>query len=443
MAAKAPGPSPFALYCTAHLPAASLRWEGLSAASRVAVLTTVRSLCEARLGDRKGLLELAPEFELGNLERLAAGDKLLKLAKARAEHADECVAHDATVLEAMSGGALSGSALELAAGQRHQLVCTLLQDCLTVLHNAAGISEALPTVGLAAADAAEAGTAAAAAAAGVAPALLSEAEAGAEDASLRELPPPPGPCEIVVETWAGGKGRPAESSAADSPTVAPLSEAVAAPDPLSQFAAWFAEAAAVPGGVPSEGQAVTLATSTPGGFPSARVVLLKQVDERGFVFFTNMRSRKGRELRRNPRAALMVHWPHTDPPRCVRVEGPVESLTPEESDAYFASRSRGSQVGAWASDQSTSLEGGRAALEASLAEAEARFAGGAEVPRPPHWGGVRVVPTAVEFWSNGASRLHDRLRFERQAGAGLAGGDEARADANMRSAAWRVSRLAP
>lgn len=395
------------------------------------VLTTVRSLCEARLADRKGLLELAPEFELGNLERLAVDDKLLKLAKARAEHEGECLAHDATVLEAMSGGALSGSSLELAAAQRHQLVCTLLQDCLTVLHNAAGISEALPTIGLAAAGAVAASG------------LDTSMPAETDDSPLRDLPASPGPCEIVVETWARGKGRPAEGGSGTAPAVAGLSESVAAADPLAQFAAWFAEAAAVPGGIPGEGQAVTLATSTPGGFPSARVVLLKQVDVRGFVFFTNMRSRKGRELRRNPRAALMVHWPHTDPPRCVRVEGPVESLTAEESDAYFASRSRGSQVGAWASDQSTSLEGGRATLEASLAEAEARFADGAAVPRPPHWGGVRVVPTAVEFWSNGESRLHDRLRFERQAGGEMAGGEEARADADIASAEWRVARLAP
>jgi pyridoxamine 5'-phosphate oxidase len=244
--------------------------------------------------------------------------------------------------------------------------------------------------------------------------------------------------------------RPDEAGGAD---LASFGEASIASDPVEQFVAWFREAALVPGLVPGEGLAVTLATSTPGGFPSARVVLLKQVDRRGFVFFTNTLSRKGRELRRNPRAAMVAHWPELGPGgRSIRIEGAVEAVTAEESDAYFASRSKGSRIGAWASEQSTVLAGGRAELasrfdsaKAMFGEADAAASVASEVPRPAHWGGVRVVPTAVEFWAAGSDRLHDRLRYERQADASemLAGSADAVKAADVASSIWRVVRLSP
>ena len=166
---------------------------------------------------------------------------------------------------------------------------------------------------------------------------------------------------------------------------------------------------------------MALATATPDGRPSARMVLLKEADERGFAFFTNRESRKGGELAANPRAALLLHWWPLG--RQVRVEGRVEPISDEESAAYFGTRPLPSRLAAWASPQSRPLAD-RAELERLYAEAAARFPGD-EVPLPPHWGGYRVVPDAYEFWQHGDDRLHDRIRYER--------------DGN----AWKRERLAP
>jgi pyridoxamine 5'-phosphate oxidase len=155
-----------------------------------------------------------------------------------------------------------------------------------------------------------------------------------------------------------------------------------------------------------------LGTADAAGRPSVRVVLLRQVDRRGFVFYTNYGSRKARELTANPRAALCQHWPTLE--EQIRVEGAVEQVTPAESDAYFAGRPRDSQIGAWASDQSQDLES-RGILEARYAEIEARFAG-APVARPPFWGGFRIVPERVEFWYGRSGRLHERRLFVKTAG---------------------------
>lgn len=202
-----------------------------------------------------------------------------------------------------------------------------------------------------------------------------------------------------------------------------LSEADAAADPFAQFAAWFADAQAADG--IEDPNAMTLATADAGARPSARVVLLKGFDARGFVFYTNGRSRKGRELADNARAALVFWWPPLE--RQVRIEGRVERLSEEESDAYFRRRPRGSRLGAHASPQSEVIDG-RARLEERLEEVAARFEG-RDVPRPAHWGGYRVVPAAVEFWQGRASRLHDRLRYRRA-------GEEDAED-------WTLERLAP
>ncbi len=199
----------------------------------------------------------------------------------------------------------------------------------------------------------------------------------------------------------------------------PLREADVDPDPFAQFRRWFAEAEAA--GVPQP-EAMALATATPDGRPSARVVLLRGVDARGFGFFTNYDSRKGDELAANPRAALVWFWP--GPQRQVRAEGRVEVASEEESDAYFRGRPRGSQLGAWVSRQSQVIPG-RGVLEEGMAEVAARYEG-QPVPRPAHWGGYRVVPDAIEFWQNQPDRLHDRIRYVRQT-----------------DGSWRIERLAP
>jgi len=189
-----------------------------------------------------------------------------------------------------------------------------------------------------------------------------------------------------------------------------LRRADLASDPLEQFRRWLADAA----GVLEVPEAMALATATPSGAPSVRMVLLKGADERGLVFYSHHTSRKGRELERNPQAALLFHWPPLG--RQVRVEGSVERVRDEESDAYFVMRPRGAQLGALASRQSDPLAS-RAELNDRLAELESDLAGG-PVSRPPTWGGYLLAPEAWEFWQHRDSRLHDRFRYERQSGGG-------------------------
>jgi pyridoxamine 5'-phosphate oxidase len=200
---------------------------------------------------------------------------------------------------------------------------------------------------------------------------------------------------------------------------AALDERGLAPDPIAQFRAWLAATLA---SGPLDPTAMTLATADREGRPSARVVLLKGCDERGFVFFTNYGSRKARELDANPHAALVFYWPASD--RQVRAEGIVERTSREETAAYFATRPLASQLGAWASRQSAPVAG-REQLEQAFAAAAARFAGG-EVPAPEFWGGYRLRPTAVEFWQGRESRLHDRIAYRRNAEGG-----------------WTIERLQP
>ena len=191
-------------------------------------------------------------------------------------------------------------------------------------------------------------------------------------------------------------------------------------DPLALFGAWLEEAKATE---PNDPNAMAVATVDDDGLPDVRMVLLKDVDARGFTFYTNTTSAKGRQLAGQPKAALLFHWKSLR--RQVRVRGPVEPVSEAEADAYFASRARSSQIGAWASDQSATMET-RLALEKRIAEYGLKF-GVAKVPRPPHWSGYRVIPQAMEFWRDRPFRLHERLVF-------------ARADAGAR---WETSRLFP
>jgi pyridoxamine 5'-phosphate oxidase len=202
-------------------------------------------------------------------------------------------------------------------------------------------------------------------------------------------------------------------------SLAGLSEKDLARDPFRQFDKWFQEAEAAKLNEPNAG---ILATAGKDGRPSTRIVLLKGIDGRGFVFFTNYDSRKGRELETNPRASYLFPWIALE--RQVIIEGAVARVAREESEAYFHSRPRASQLAAWASPQS-SIISGREALEAAMKSVEKKYAG-AEAPLPPHWGGFRIVPETVEFWQGRRSRLHDRLRYRREA-----------------SGSWLVERLAP
>ena len=178
-------------------------------------------------------------------------------------------------------------------------------------------------------------------------------------------------------------------------------------NPIKQFAKWYDEATA--SGI-AETDAMTLATATMDGRPSARIVLLKDFDDRGFVFFTNYESRKAKDLAENPRACLVAYWLPVK--RQVRIEGSVEQISEKESEDYFQTRPLGSRIGAWASNQSGIVES-RDVLEQRYADLSERY--GEDVPRPPHWGGYRIHPEVIEFWQGRDNRLHDRLRYRLQA----------------------------
>ena len=199
-----------------------------------------------------------------------------------------------------------------------------------------------------------------------------------------------------------------------------LDEAGVEHDPIRQFTVWYD--AAVAAGVP-EPEAMTLATATPAGRPSARIVLLRGYDERGFCFFSNYTSHKGRELAANPYAALTFHWVEQE--RQVRIEGRVEKTTAAESDAYFHSRPSQSRIGAWSSPQSAVIPN-RAALEELFSQFQQQYSEETTIPRPEHWGGYRLIPDRIEFWQGRPSRLHDRLVFSRADGSD-----------------WKLERLAP
>jgi len=206
----------------------------------------------------------------------------------------------------------------------------------------------------------------------------------------------------------------------DTTTPADETEVFASEDPIALFDEWMELARAKE---PEDANAVALATVDKSGLPDVRMVLLKDVDTRGFVFYTNLESDKGRELAENPQAALCFHWKSLR--RQVRVRGQVSAVSDEEADAYFATRARDSQIGAWASRQSRPLET-RFALEREVAKFAMKFGLG-KVPRPPHWSGFRIVPTRIEFWRDRPFRLHDRLVFERATDG----------------AAWRTAQLFP
>jgi pyridoxamine 5'-phosphate oxidase len=191
-------------------------------------------------------------------------------------------------------------------------------------------------------------------------------------------------------------------------------------DPIEQFATWFSTAVS---SELTDANAICLATATPDGKPTTRIVLLKGFDQRGFVFFTNYHSKKGRELDSNPRAAFSVYWAHLQ--RQICVSGGVEKTSREESRIYFQGRPRGSKLGAWVSHQSEVIDA-RRILDARLAEMSERFAGQDDIELPPHWGGYRIVPATIEFWQGRANRLHDRFRYTRQS-------DDS----------WAIERLAP
>ena len=223
----------------------------------------------------------------------------------------------------------------------------------------------------------------------------------------------------------GGKSKPPLSLPAIMPfsdirkdyRLGHLSEADVSADPVDQFQRWFADAEKV---VP-EPTAMVLATATPDGVPAARVVLLKQCDQAGFVFYSNHTSRKGREIAANPRASLVFFWDALE--RQVRVDGTVEPVSREQAETYFRSRPVSSQIGAWTSHQS-SVIASRDELESREADLKKRFAAG-PIPLPDFWGGYRVVPSTVEFWQGRSSRLHDRLRYTKSADG------------------WKIERLAP
>ena len=201
----------------------------------------------------------------------------------------------------------------------------------------------------------------------------------------------------------------------------PLEVADLAPEPIAQIERWLARWLEV---APNEPTAMVLATADAQGAPTARNVLLRGLDERGLTFFTDYGSKKGQDLAANPRATLLFSW--VPLLRQIHVVGRVDRVAPLESDAYWASRPRGSQLAAWASAQSSVLPD-RATLEASYAAASARF-DGSDIPRPPTWGGFRLVPATVELWQGRPNRLHDRLRYQRPAGL---------------SATWEIVRLSP
>jgi pyridoxamine 5'-phosphate oxidase len=212
----------------------------------------------------------------------------------------------------------------------------------------------------------------------------------------------------------------ADTAPIEHPSWLTSGDFTAADEPFRLFAAWLKDASA---SEPRDPNAMTLATVDADGLPNARMVLLKGADERGFVFYTNMGSQKGRELDGQGKAALVFHWKSLN--RQVRVRGTVERVTPEEADTYFASRPKQAQIGAWASKQSTPLES-RRAFEKAIALYTAKYIVG-EVPRPPVWSGYRILPLQMEFWHDRPFRLHDRIVFSRES----------------QSAPWTKTRLYP